>query len=157
GLLDLVYAEVVLRQKHGERPQLEEYLARFPDHAEALRRQFLLDDALGDSALCLSMDQRETVSQQTSSFAGGAPEDPMPRVDPLLSPGGHVREVTIVVPGYEILGELGRGGMGIVYQARQLRPRRLVALKMIRTGVAASAEDLRRFREEADTVAAFQH
>jgi serine/threonine protein kinase/WD40 repeat protein len=61
------------------------------------------------------------------------------------------------IPGYELLGELGKGGMGIVYQARQAGLNRLVALKMIRTGVGAGADELERFRAEAQAVARLQH
>jgi tetratricopeptide (TPR) repeat protein/tRNA A-37 threonylcarbamoyl transferase component Bud32 len=58
---------------------------------------------------------------------------------------------------YELLKEIGKGGMGIVYSARQSRPKRIVALKMIRDGQLASPDDVRRFRTEAEIVATLDH
>jgi WD40 repeat protein len=63
----------------------------------------------------------------------------------------------VVVPGYEIEGELGHGGMGVVYKARQLRPPRPVALKLVRTGGQPTAQALDRFRREGEAVARLQH
>ena len=60
------------------------------------------------------------------------------------------------VPGYEILGVLGQGGMGVVYRARQIRLNRLVALKMIRGGRAGDVQ-LERFRIETEAVAHLRH
>ncbi len=61
------------------------------------------------------------------------------------------------VPGYEVLGILGHGGMGVVYRARQLGANRLVALKMIRAFEHATPQDHLRFQIETEAVARLQH
>jgi WD40 repeat protein len=61
------------------------------------------------------------------------------------------------VPGYEIMGELGRGGMGVVYWAWQPELNRTVALKMVLAGAHAGPQELARFRTEAEAVGRLQH
>jgi serine/threonine protein kinase/Flp pilus assembly protein TadD len=129
-LLDLIYHEVLLRQRWGESPRLEEYVERFPNLADALRAQFDVHHAL----------------QPGTSL--------LPTV-----PGGPALPVTQLptVPGYEILGELGRGGMGIVYKARHTDLKRMVALKMLRVETVAAGPQMARFRSEAEAMARLEH
>src|SRR5207302_3774250 len=61
------------------------------------------------------------------------------------------------VPGYDVVRELGRGGMGVVYLARHRELKRLVALKMILAGIQTDPETKQRFRREAEAVARLQH
>src|SRR5262249_5934384 len=128
GVLELIYQEVLLREGQGEAPTLEEYPARFPQWADRLQLLFALHRAYDGSAV-----------PQAPGRAPAAAAAELP-----------------AVPGYEVLEELGRGGMGVVYRAWQPGPNRLVALKMILAGEYAGPQELARFRTEAEAVGRLQ-
>jgi eukaryotic-like serine/threonine-protein kinase len=135
-VLDLIYNEIVLREEAGESPRLEEYVGRFPHLAHQLGLQFDVEGVLRSES---PVGAVEDWTVFTGQFP---PPEAVGRSD---------------VAGYEILGELGRGGMGIVYKARQLRLNRIVALKMILAGEHAPAEAAIRFLGEAEAVARLNH
>src|SRR5262249_22353101 len=92
-----------------------------------------------------------------AALSGAATVDHVPDAAPtppfLLAPPDDLPQV----PGYEVLAVLGQGGMGTVYQARQLLAKRLVALKMMRQGMFPSPSARERFHREARALARLQH
>jgi WD40 repeat protein/lipoprotein NlpI/predicted Ser/Thr protein kinase len=130
--LVLVWAEVRLRRAAGERPADDEYARRFPRWADHIGRLFELESAI-DGVLGSTVSLTPEGSTETSGLAAFAPD------------------------GYELIGEVGRGAMGVVYKARQAALDRVVAVKVLRTGPWAPVDLTERSRREAALAARLQH
>jgi tetratricopeptide (TPR) repeat protein len=177
AVLRLLAAEYRSRlpQEPGLTP--EEYRPRFPDLADELESR--LRGRTGDAfpnppaSTPPARDPVESYATPPPPRARPAPLPDEPPAHPSEPPAtrpwdnerageSHPSPAAdgagrVQVPGYEVLGLLGRGGMGVVYLARQVALNRLVALKMIRAGDEANPADLARFRSEAAAVARLQH
>jgi serine/threonine-protein kinase len=131
--LDALAEEFLQRRRCGERPEIEEYAQRCPELVDQIREVFPALEVLEE--------------------LGGPP--PRPLV-------GEIRRATISPPAqaqlgdYRLIREIGRGGMGVVYEAEQQSLRRRVALKVLPVALA-SAEEVRKLRREARAAAQFQH
>jgi serine/threonine protein kinase/tetratricopeptide (TPR) repeat protein len=162
GTVDLIYQEFLLRSELGQAPSLEEYVQRFPHHGPQLRVQLAFLQVVREVA-----DQRadqpgsESVREVVGHVSNGPAHRHVENV-PHDCPEGPPSETPAAadwprLDGYEILGELGRGAMGVVYKARQRGLRRLVALKMLHPGTTASPQSRRRFHGEAEQLARLRH
>jgi tRNA A-37 threonylcarbamoyl transferase component Bud32 len=136
--LDAILAEYLQQVESGAVPDREALLARHPEYADRLRDFFADYDRLDCQAgeLRLSADSQRTIDDEP-----GTAELPLVRY----------------VGDYELLEEIARGGMGIVYKARQSSLNRIVALKMILKGELATPLDVTRFRLEAEAAAGLDH
>jgi WD40 repeat protein/tetratricopeptide (TPR) repeat protein len=143
--VDVIFAEYLLREQLDESPTLDEYARRFPQYADQLKLQVELHRAMGGGAEDEGAWPATWDEGATHPAAGGKTESES-------GSGEHPK-----IPGYEILGVLGWGGMGVVYRAWQQRLNRMVALKRLRSGARASPAVLARFLVEAEAVARLQH
>jgi serine/threonine-protein kinase len=141
-------SELLLRwqdlRNEGQSVSAEELCTDCPELLPELRQQI---EAMRSMESLLGIGQPASGSMRKPPPSTGQPNTP--------SPGSSLPRV--VFPGYEVLGVLDRGGMGIVYRARQVGLKRLVALKMILAGPHATAAQRVRFRTEAEVLARLRH
>ncbi len=164
-LLDLIYHEILIREEFGEIPRLEDYSLRFPEYVDRLHRLFAVHGALEND----SSDNIGTDFDSRFSHADDSPFDDLTsdrdssendrsgKCTPQWPRKARVSLAVDAPPGYELLEEIGRGGMAVVYRARQLILNRTVAIKMLLGGSMASQEVLARIQQEARAVAQLQH
>jgi serine/threonine protein kinase/WD40 repeat protein len=121
------------RRRRGEQPSIEEYVGQFPERGDEIRELF--------AALEMVEDVGDETTSGDGSSRAAAQTAPTPRS----------------VGEYHILREIGRGGMGVVYEAVQASLGRHVALKVLALHPAMDARTLERFRREAQAAARLHH
>jgi tetratricopeptide (TPR) repeat protein/tRNA A-37 threonylcarbamoyl transferase component Bud32 len=151
-LRELLAAELELRERSGERTDPQEYAARFPAHQTLIESVFDAQHRLTESVF----DDRGALDSGLRDPDQGPGAALSQRAENPLSFGFGPTAVA-GLSQFELLAELGRGGMGVVYKARHRALNRTVALKMILESTHARAEHHERFRIEAEAVARLRH
>jgi WD40 repeat protein len=165
-LVELVHAELELRLKAGEPARVEDYLHRFPELAQdpdvewglveaeyrqRARREPELSAAEYGRRFPRLQDELAGLAASVSTYSHSAVTQLQETPVPCRAP----RTDWPAIPGLDVLEEVGHGGMGVIYKARQRSLGRVVALKVLRTGMGDEAAA--RFRTEAEAAARLHH
>jgi eukaryotic-like serine/threonine-protein kinase len=142
GRVNRVIAEYLEAERLGQAPDRAELLRRHPDLAGELASFFA---------------DKERLERLAPPLTPAPPNAEDPTLPPGGPPAGQPGTRVRYFGDYELLEEVARGGMGVVYKARQVSLNRVVALKMILSGQLASPADVARFRSEAEAAAGLDH
>jgi serine/threonine protein kinase/WD40 repeat protein len=148
-LLELVHTDLERRIKAGEPARIEEYLSSFPRLRDCTT-----------AVLDLIANEFEQRRRREAELTPEEYHRRFPELHAELAlrlPAAGPSPDRFSLPGYEILGVIGKGGMGVVCKARQLSLDRLVAIKFLRDGALADAEQRERFYREARASASLHH
>jgi serine/threonine protein kinase/tetratricopeptide (TPR) repeat protein len=159
---NLLCLELEYRRRRGERPDARRYQERFPELADVVDSMFrsLADrpDETGGGMVRPGGREPDTPVDLEGQTR---PADPGRDGDSVAARPGDgfsgVEPDDLRAAGYEVRRLLGRGGMGVVYEAQQVALNRLVAIKLLRSGSFASESEVLRFRNEAEAVAQLDH
>ena len=132
--VDHLAEEFAGRIRAGESPQIEEYCRTHPEHADMIRSVFP----------SIQMVERASQREEHHHRSGD-------------SRSATVLSMPKALGDFQIIREIGRGGMGVVYEAVQKSLKRHVALKVISALIAGSEKQLKRFRREAESAASLHH
>ena len=133
--VDKLAEEFVERYRRGESPKVSDYAERYPEHADEIRDLF--------PALVMMEDIALDSGDAPSEMAGGSQ----------IAHAGHPQQLG----DYRIIREVGRGGMGVVYEAEQVSLGRHVALKVLPQSVLQKSQQRQRFEREAKAAAKLHH
>jgi eukaryotic-like serine/threonine-protein kinase len=139
--VELVYTEFVVREELDQQPQADEWLTRFPQWKNELAQVFEVHRLVSDA-------HTHRVAAADTHRDGELGHEHLGADTPSAG-------MTFYFEGYQLIEEIGRGGMGVVYKARQIGLDRLVALKMILP--PHGPRERARFRTEAEATARLSH
>ena len=134
--VEVIAEEYSARMRAGERPTVEEYASRYPEHAELIRTVLPSIAMVERVSISDEQHRKASNSQQHTTYGAGSPQ---------------------TLGDFDIVREIGRGGMGVVYEAIQRSLNRRVALKVISGLISGNSKHAARFRREAESAASLHH
>ncbi len=157
--LDCIYTEFCLREDQGQSPSPDMYVSRFPAHAEELRKLFEIHAEIDRPSLAGRFNGNGSgfLELNPSAISTNPTIRASQTTDPEIAGDSAGSAPTGMIGGYQILGRIASGGMGVVYKAYQPQLDRIAAIKLIKTGGLADEGQARRFELEARAAARLDH